>query len=104
MSQVMPDTGVGVTEGEGLPEPYHHAASTRPAHNTDPRMRKTARGEFFAGICFAIKVVFSRQVKYVSIDFGNSMAIWSCRVHTSPGSGRIMFEHAVTTKGLKSPS
>jgi hypothetical protein len=52
MSHVMPDRGVGVTDGEVLPEMYHQAASATLAHKTDPSVMTTARGVFFSGTCF----------------------------------------------------
>ncbi|MGA6828370.1 hypothetical protein ACO9S2_12235 [Nitrospira sp. NS4] len=62
MSQVIPDTGDGVTNGEVLPELYHQAPSRRPAHNADPSMMTTARGVFVAGRCLWTTVAFSHQV------------------------------------------
>jgi hypothetical protein len=48
MSQVMPVTGVVSTDGDALPELYHHMARTMPAHSGNPILMRDVRVMFIA--------------------------------------------------------
>ena len=88
MSQVMPDTGIVSTDGEVLPEVYHQAVKTMLAHRGNPILIREARVIFITATGFYKRVAIAPPRQFHKIDFGNSMAIWSSRIQSGPGSGR----------------